>query len=245
MKLIEFNFPFILCKTNLTNYLEKIYSTKEDQGTLDINENEKLSFEKLEDKIKIKYNGEEGFVDKEPILFLNENKELIFKIYDKSNQNAIKEFLTTIYYDYNFYGKNNNIIKKEELLEKNEKTIILKLKNEEFENLFKPLFNKINITNESEVINTNILLPIQSSSLGFLFNFNFHLIIKQRMPLIEKIYGCLKNDNISVIKIYGCDGIGKSISYLFFTTLNDGYKKVYFNLKDIYKYPSDKKRLFY
>ena len=225
LKLIEFNFPFILCQTNLTNYLEKIYSTKEDQGTLDINENEKLSFEKLEDKIKIKYNGEEGFVDKEPILFLNENKELIFKIYDKSNQNAIKEFLNTISYDYNFYGKNNNIIKKEELLEKNEKTIILKLKNEEFENLFKPLFNKINIANESEVINTNILLPIQSSSLGFLFNFNFHLIIKQRMPLIEKIYGCLKNDNISVIKIYGCDGIGKSISYLFFTTLNDGIKK--------------------
>ena len=40
------------------------------------------------------------------------------------------------------------------------------------------------------------------------------------------------------------NSIGISISYLFFTTLNDKYNNIYFNLKDVFKYSCDVKEYF-
>ena len=245
LDIIEFKTRIIMNSIDLTDYLEKIYSAKEDKGTLNINENNnELTYEKYEDKIKIAFMGIERYLDKEPISFKDENGKLLFKIYDKPNPNIMNNIISTIPIDYNFYNSNHQIIKKEELLNSNEKNVILKLKNEDFEKLFKPLFQRTNSANEKENIKTNLLLPFESTSLGLLLNSDFCLIIKQRIPLINKIYEYFQNDKILVIKIFGIDGIGKSISYLFFTTLNDKYKKIYFNLKDMFKYPCDRQEYF-
>ena len=230
---------FILRETDLTKYIEYIYSSQNTEGKYKVGENEELSFKKENDKIILNFNGETYSIDNKPFSFYNEKDELLFKIYNKSDSTNIDETINTISNDYDFYDINDNIINKEILFEKGENKIILKLKNKEFEDLFKPLFNQINISKESEVINTKILLPYEPNILGFQFNSDFELIIKERIELVNKIYEYLKNDNISIIKIYGSDGIGKSISYLFFASLKDTYKKIYFNLKDIFKYPCD------
>ena len=238
-------FRFFINFVDITMYLDKIYADTENNiGYFNIAEKEILYYEKSEDKIILKSGDFTRNIDKEPIIFYNEKKELLFKIYDKSDSNIETDILNPICYEYNMYDENNNILKKEELLEKNKKTIILKLKNEEYNELFKPLFDKINTEVDNEIINTNIFLPYESNCLGFSKNTQFNLIIKQRKPLLEKINSYINDENIQSIKIFGADGIGKSISFLFFTTVEDDYKKIYFNLKDIYKDRYDIKDYF-
>ena len=243
-KLINFKLRLVLHQTDLTKYLEKIISSEKDKGTVNVGNDEELSFENIGDKVKITFKGEEKYIDKVPISFVNEEGETIFKIFDKTSPNVIKEILSSISFDYEFYNKDKKEIKIEELLEKNESVVVLKEKNKELENLFAPLFKIIDITKEDEIIKTSLLLPFESNNLGLNFNSDFQLIIKQRIPLINKIQEYLQNENVSVIKIYGTDGIGKSISYLFLTAINNQNNSIYFNLKDIFNNQCNKKQYF-
>ena len=43
----------------------------------------------------------------------------------------------------------------------------------------------------------------------------------------------MKNDKKFILKIYGSNGIGKSIIFLYFMAIKSDYKIIYFNLKDI------------
>ena len=234
--LINFKLRLKIQKTDITKYLDKIISSDKEKGTLTTENNEEISYEKNENnKIKIILNGQERTIDAEPISFINEKGETIFKVYDKNLLNTINEALSIISSDYNFYNKENQIISKEELSKTNDRIITLKLKNKELENLFAPLFKEINIENDAETINTNLFLPFKSENLNLEFNSAFQLVIKQRIPLITKLQEYLRNEQIIVIKIYGSDGIGKSISYLFFTTIKNQFKSIYFNLKDVFK----------
>jgi hypothetical protein len=94
------------------------------------------------------------------------------------------------------------------------------------------------------LINTNCFLPDGSPSLRIDINSNLKLIVGQRNVLINKILEFMKNEKKMILKIYGTDGIGKSVTFLYFTTIKTDYKIIYFNLKDIYKFNPDKTQYF-
>jgi pantothenate kinase-related protein Tda10 len=87
-------------------------------------------------------------------------------------------------------------------------------------------------------------LAEKSESLSININTEFQLFINQRIILIEKIMNFLKDDKKSILKIYGSDGIGKSVTFLYFTTIETKYQIIYLNIKDIFKYKSDSYRYF-
>ena len=54
----------------------------------------------------------------------------------------------------------------------------------------------------------------------------------------------MKNDKKFILKIYGSNGIGKSIIFLYFMAIKSDYKIIYFNLKDIFTYKQDQQEYF-
>ena len=64
-------------------------------------------------------------------------------------------------------------------------------------------------------------------------NKDFEVIIKDRIELFG-ILDQFLNSNYKILKIYGTDGIGKSITYIYYTHLKKDYKILYFNLKELY-----------
>ena len=79
-------------------------------------------------------------------------------------------------------------------------------------------------------INTNNLLPEKSPSLSINYCENFKLIIDSRMSLINKLKEFGQNKDKYILKIYGSDGIGKSVTFLYFMSIETEYKIIYFNL---------------
>ena len=59
------------------------------------------------------------------------------------------------------------------------------------------------------------------------FNSELNLIVKQRNVLIQNILEFLNKKEKLLLKIYGSDGIGKSVSFLYFTTIKTIYKILY------------------
>ena len=119
----------------------------------------------------------------------------------------------------------------------------MKKKTESYENKFKPLCEILSKEGKYIKINTSCLLPKKSESLCLNTNSDFYLIINERMSLIERITEFINNEDKNVLKIYGSDGIGKSITFLYFMTITIEtkikYKIIYFNLKDIFKYKAN------
>ena len=54
----------------------------------------------------------------------------------------------------------------------------------------------------------------------------------------------MKNDKKFILKLYGSNGIGKSITFLYFMTIKNEYKIIYLNLKDIFTYKQDQQEYF-
>ena len=82
-------------------------------------------------------------------------------------------------------------------------------------------------------IDTKKLTPIDLNSLNLMRNNDFEVIIKDRIELFG-ILDQFLNSNYKILKIYGTDGIGKSITYIYYTHLKKDYKILYFNLKELY-----------
>lgn len=234
-------FRFFKHYIDLTDYLDKIYESKEQKGEMQIStKNKKLTFEKCEDNIKITIEGKEPFnIDKNPICFLDKEKNCLFKIYDSSNKNQIEIILGQIDPHYSCNSEKDEIIKLSDIIDKGMKTIILKSKIESNENKFKLLSKILSEIKESESINTSCILPEKSESLSIDINSTFELMISQRIILTQKINKFVQDKNKTILKIYGTDGIGKSVSFLYYMLLKNNYKIIYFNLKDIFKYKSD------
>ena len=239
-------FRFVINYTDLTDYLEKIYILNMDSGDIKfkINNKEKiLHFEKKEKEIKIDFDEAHFGIYNEPICFQNENKKNLFKIYNNSDLQLKKNLLEQINKDYDFYSLNGDKFLYEQIGKKNIKKIILKKINE-YENIFKLLCKELPTNVNNIIINTNCFLPEGSQSLLINFNSELNLIVEQRSVLINKILEFLKKEEKFILKIYGRDGIGKSVTFLYFTTIKTNHRIIYFNLKDIYKYNSDKSQYF-
>ena len=61
------------------------------------------------------------------------------------------------------------------------------------------------------------------------------LILEKRNELITYINDFMESWDKKILIIYGCDGIGKSATYIYLSNLYNSYKVLYFNLKIIIK----------
>ena len=230
-------FRFIIDETDITDDLEKILQSDKIKGAIITSKKEKvLKFLKSNDKIELELENEKFSIDKEPIKFFNENNKIIFKIYDPSNQDFSNILdMTSIYYD--FYLPSYEKISLQDLIIKIReiKTIILKSKLDQYTERFEPLCTELAKTGDIIDIKANCFLPQSSDSLLVNHNSSFKLFIDQRIDLINKLIEFIQSTKY-ILKIYGAYGIGKSITFLYLTTIKNDYKFIYFNLKDIYKY---------
>ena len=245
LKFLNEKFRFVINYNDLTDYLEKIYTLVKDTKTGDIMvKNENLHFEKLDKNISIDFDENHFEIYSEPICFVNGENKSLFKIYNDSDLKFKNDLLKVISLDYDFYLPNGNKISYDQIGKNNIKLITLKVKINQYENVFKPLCKELPIDVKDILINTNCFLPDGSPSLRIDINSNLKLIVGQRNVLINKILEFMKNEKKMILKIYGTDGIGKSVTFLYFTTIKTDYKIIYFNLKDIYKFNPDKTQYF-
>ena len=237
----KIDYRFRIDDMDITDDLEKVLQSEKNEGTLKTTEKDKiLKFSKSIDKIEIKLENNKFLIDKEPIKFMDDNKNILFKIYDHQSPYLLSLLQqTNIYYD--FYLPTDKKISLDDLIKKikENKTIIIKLKFNQYIEIFEPLCTKL--AKSGDIIDTkvNYFLPESSQSLLVDHNSDFKLFIAQRIDLVNKIIDFIKSTKY-ILKIYGTDGIGKSISFLYLTTIEINYKFIYFNLKDIYKYKSNK-----
>ena len=180
-------------------------------------------------------------VFKTPIHFieLKERKE-IFLIYDKKTLEDILKIFSNIYI---FYIDNEEVTN-DIILNKLPSQVFVKNREHKisFEN-FKALNNKSDIPTNKNVIsiNTNELISQDIGSLGIKRNTEFSLIIDKRNELINEIRSFMDSNDEIIMKIFGCDGVGKSISFIYLCTLKNNFKTVYFNLKEIHNANNSKK----
>lgn len=196
-------------------------------------ENEKsiqIAFSGIKDKISI-------FENK--VLFKFEGKEIA----SAHDMNSLQAVLTKCLDEYDFYVE--NIIKTQnQILEHIPPEIILKKKEHRipFE-----IFQSINIKHEIPInekiisIQTNELVTQDINSLGIKRNEQFKMVIEKRNELIKEIEDFMDSQE-KIMKIFGCDGIGKSISFIYLTSLKNNFKTVYFNLKEFHNAEISKKK---
>ena len=170
---------------------------------------------------------------KEPVKFFNEEDKQIYEVYNKDSLETSLKF----YSDKYLLFVDNKIQTSSEILENIPNKIILKIK--ENENLLFDIFKSINKKEEMPKdkgtisIDTNKLVTQNINSLGIRRNEQFHLIINSRNELIKEIQDFMDSEEI-IMKIFGCDGVGKSISFIYLTSLKNNFKTVYFNLKEFH-----------
>ena len=233
-------FRFVRFYCDFTDDLDPIINSKESKGKVNSKKyNLELSFEKKDNKITVSFNNKKFEIDSVPIIFQNENNECLFKIYHFLDSNKMENIFETIKRDYDFYLPNNQRITFEKIKEGDNKLITLKKKEDQYNDIFKPLCRRLSKTEKSLTIKTNNLLPEKSVSLSLNSNSDFRIIIDSRLSLINRIDDFVRNENKYILKMYGSDGIGKSITLLYYMSLETKYKMIYFNLKDIFIKGSD------
>ena len=249
-------FKFVRYFIDFTDELEKILESDKLEGKIESEENELvLFFKKALGKISVSFtkkvteNGKKPIngkfeIDIKPIIFQDVNKKCLFKIYNYSDLKNMENIFNLINIDYDFYLPNNQMISFEEIKKGDNKLIIFKQKIDQYNDIFKPLCKRLAIDGKCLDINTNNLLPEKSLSLSINYCEDFKLIIDSRISLINKIKEFGQNKDKYILKIYGSDGIGKSITFLYFTSIETEYKIIYFNLKDIYNNGCDQYNYF-
>ena len=228
-------FKFVRYFIDFTDKLEKILESKNLEGSIESKEDKLvLSFIKGKEKIKVNFTKEakenakepikgEFEIELMPIVFQDVNKKCLFKIYDYSDLNNMENIFKLINKDYHFYLPNNKIISFEDIKKGDNKLIIFKVKKDQYNDIFKPLCKRLTTNGKCLDINTNNLLPEKSISLSINHCQDFKLIIDSRMSLINKIKEFGNNKDKYILKIYGSDGIGKSITFLYFMSLETKY----------------------
>ena len=101
--------------------------------------------------------------------------------------------------------------------------------------IFKSLNNKKNISREDSIlIDTNELISQDIDSLGIFRDQKISLVLSKRNELINEIKNFMEESEEVIMKIYGVDGIGKSLTLVYLTSLINDFKIIYFNLKEFY-----------
>lgn len=180
-----------------------------------------INFLKIQEQIKI---------FKESIVFKSTKTNTQIIVY---NEEKLRELLNDQEKNYYFYN-DVHLITSEEII-KNRPTLITLVEKDEISyEFFSPLNEKGEIPINTNVISikTNCLSAINISSLNLARNTNFSMIVPERNKLI-KILNEFLISKYKILKVYGSDGIGKSMSFIYYAYLKNDYKILYFNLKEI------------
>ena len=191
-----------------------------------------ISYKTYQDLIEIslEYNPNKIIIYQNPVVFINEKGESIYKAFNlELLTKALK--LSSDYYDFKV---GNNLKNANDILKEKPREIILIKKNPIDYQIFEPLNNKSNLPSNKLVrIPTNQILPENIDSLELKRDKSIEIIIEKRDDFIKQITNFFDSDDV-VLKIYGCDGIGKSLSFVYLQSLINKYKVVYFNLKEFH-----------
>ena len=165
-----------------------------------------------------------------PIIIKNERDLEFGKIFDKD---SLETFFSIYSNDYDIYD-DNSIINLEEALINIPKELKLKKRRPNEYDLFSSLNYKKEMpeTGINDIIETNNLTPVNLYSLNIKRDQNLEIILENRDYFIDEILKFISSQDIT-LKIFGCDGIGKSLTFLYLTSLRNDFKIIYFNLKEI------------
>ena len=191
----------------------------------------KFSYILQNNKFKIKYDTIEYEIEKEPFTFYNEKKEILGKTYTYEYLEKIMKALKTkfVIYNYNYF----ELKTKDDILNDENRKFILKEKNKFTEEKFKLL-------NSKREFNPSLKKPIiiPKSELSPIPSKQFHnkekdikIILENRNELIDYINKFMENWDEKILIIYGCDGIGKTVTFIYLSNLYNNYKVLYFNIK--------------
>ena len=198
-----------------------------------------ISYKIIEDLIEISFENNPTKIEiyKNPIVLKNEENKEIYKAFNKELlDNSLK--MASNYYEFYAKGKIQNI--SNILLEKPSE-IILKKKNLINFDIFELLNGKTNLISEKTIIiETNKILPENINSLDLKRNNKLEVILYKRNDLLNEINNFYDSDEV-LLKIYGTDGIGKSLSFIYLQSLICTYKIVYLNLKEFNSYSYNEK----
>ena len=196
-----------------------------------------ISFSVLKSEIKIEFSKvtTEFYILKQYIYLINEkkpnNKILIFTKSDL--EKAFKDYSTS----HNFLIDNIAYDDITKILEKNPEKIILRLKEDTdiSKEIFYSLNKKYDISEEDSILmKTNELTSQNIYSLGIYRDKEISLVLKKRNKLINEIKDFMNTSEEVIMKIYGVDGIGKSMTFIYLTSLKNDFKIIYFNLKEFF-----------
>ena len=191
----------------------------------------KVSYKIIGETIEISFGNHPNKINiyKNPVVFKNDKNEEIYKAF---NEDLLNDALRISSDYYDFYAKGKKIEQIDVVKEKITEIIWIKKNPINYE-IFEPLNNKNDIPKEKFVtISTNQIIPENIESLNLNRDENIIVIIDKREQFIQEINKFL-NSNDAVLKIYGWDGIGKSLPFIYLQSLISKYKIVYFNLKEI------------
>ena len=228
----SFKIYFIELKDICIKVLKHIEKTKkiEDQNVHTDTNLGNVSYKIKDEIIEITFSNVLDKVEifKNPIIFKdNENKE-VFKAF---NEKLLNYALNSTLNKYEFYvGGTQKTM--EEIIKLKPQEIILK---EKFKSDYE-IFKKLNIKKDlpkakTTTININDFLPGNIETLGLKRNTKIKIIIEQREELINEINNFFLSKD-KILKIYGCDGIGKSVTFVYLQSLKKNYSTIYFNLKE-------------
>jgi len=195
-----------------------------------------ISFSLLKDEINIHFSLLEADykILKYPLYFIQEkSKEQRILVFTKSDlESSLNAFSND-----NEFIVHSVIKKKDEILQNIPKEIYLRKKVHEIISYkdFILLNKKQESSKEDSIlINTNELIPRNINSLGIFRDNKIFFMIKKRNELIEEIKDFMNHEVEKVMKIYGVDGIGKSLTFIYLTSLKNNFKIIYFNLKEFF-----------
>ena len=197
---------------------------------VNINENEfykdkiKVSYKLINDKFHIKYNKIEYEVDKDYFIFYNENKTVLGKAYNIDHFYRIIKALIKKYEIY-YYENNIRLNADDDFINNKNRKFILKEKIHISE-------KNLTLLNSKRKFNPEQIEPIKisKSELSPIPLKEFHLkekdiylILENRNKLITYINSFMNHLIKAILIIYGCDGIGKTVTYIYLSNLYNNY----------------------
>ena len=200
-----------------------------------------ISYKLKNDIFIISFNDINYKIEKNPFLFYHKKNVLLGKTY---SYEIFEKFIKSIFDKFDVYNDNNKELKsKEDILNNPSRKFILKEKNKFSLEIFNLLnFKRDFIPNEINniIIPQSQLSPIPSKEF-YLNNKNINIVLEHRNKFLMIIKEFMENWNEKIFIIYGCDGIGKTVTFIYLSNLFNKFKVLYFNLKIIM---SDKKESY-
>jgi len=231
-------FKLIIDDEDLTDVTEEVLKKykEKNQDSFKFLDHE-VKYKSQEKKIIIEYNGNEYTIETEPYTVYLDSKEeqnLLGKYYNYDEK--LIRFLNYSKTSFDLFI-DQILIKDEKDIKtcKNRDIIIKKKENNDFIK-FEYLNKKNKFESDKKIRiyeNKQELSPMPLEELNYIKNEKFTLVLDQRNKLIEKIGEFINYSSERKLDIYGCDGIGKTITYIYLSNLTNSYKVLYFNVKTI------------